>query len=58
MKERIAFVDYIRVLCHHHQTHFAAAGQLLDLESEEVILEAIDTDKLTRMAREFLTQQP
>ena len=31
---------------------------LLDLEPEEVILEAIDTDELTRMAREFLTQQP
>ena len=31
---------------------------LLDLEPEEVILEAIDTDKLTRIAREFLTQQP
>ena len=29
---------------------------LLDLEPEEVILEAIDTDKLTRIAREFLTQ--
>ena len=30
---------------------------LLDLEPEEVILEAIDTDELTRMAREFLDQK-
>ena len=29
---------------------------LLNLEPEEVILEAIDTDELTRMAREFLAQ--
>ena len=30
---------------------------LLDLEPEEVILETIDTDELTRMAREFLNQK-
>ena len=30
---------------------------LLDLEPEEVILETIDTDELTRMAREFLDQK-
>lgn len=30
---------------------------LLDLESEEVILETMDTDELTRMAREFLSQK-
>ena len=30
---------------------------LLDLEPEEVILEKIDTDELTRMAREFLNQK-
>lgn len=30
---------------------------LLDLEPEEVILEAIGTDELTRMAREFLDQK-
>ena len=30
---------------------------LLDLEPEEVVLEAIDTDELTRMAREFLDQK-
>ena len=30
---------------------------LLDLEPEEVILEAIDTDELTRMAKEFLDQK-
>ena len=30
---------------------------LLDLEPEEVFLEAIDTDELTRQAREFLVQK-
>lgn len=30
---------------------------LLDLEPEEVILETLDTDELTRMAREFLDQK-
>ena len=30
---------------------------LLDLEPEEVVLETIDTDELTRMAREFLDQK-
>ena len=30
---------------------------LLDLEPEEVILETIDTDELTQMAREFLNQK-
>ena len=30
---------------------------LLDLKPEEVMLETIDTDELTQMAREFLGQQ-
>jgi hypothetical protein len=30
---------------------------LLDLEPEELVLETIDTDELTRMAREFLDQK-